>query len=129
MNEAEILALTGGIAGVIAAITTLLTKVYEMWKEHKGDNIESRITPVVEKALVPVNVKLDYMQVDVTRMRLLSLMRHEPKDAENILIVARAYFSGMHGNSEASKQFARWLKQENIKKPEWFTWEENDGKK
>ena len=129
MNEAEILALTGGIAGVIAALTTLLTKVYEMWKEHRGENIESKITPVVERALVPVNFKLDNMQVDVTRMRLLSLMRHEPKDAENILIIARSYFSQMKGNSEASKQFSRWLKQENIKKPEWFTWEDKNGKK
>lgn len=129
MNEAEILALTGGIAGVIAALTTLLTKVYEMWKEHRGENIESKITPVVEKALVPINFKLDNMQVDVTRMRLLSLMRHEPKDAENILIIARSYFSQMKGNSEASKQFSRWLKQENIKKPEWFTWEDKNGKK
>lgn len=129
MNEAEILALTGGIAGVIAALTTLLTKVYEMWKEHRGENIESKITPVVERALVPVNFKLDNMQVDVTRMRLLSLMRHEPKDAENILIIARSYFGQMKGNSEASKQFSRWLKQENIKKPEWFTWEDKNGKK
>ena len=125
MSEAEILALTGGIAGVIAAITTLLTKVYEIWKEHKGDNIESKITPVVEKALAPINAKLDYMQIDVTRMRLLTLIRHEPKDAENILAVARIYFRQMKGNSEASKQFNRWLKQENIKKPEWFEWRED----
>lgn len=129
MSENVIIAWIGGAAGIIAALTTLLTKLYDIWKERRGETLEAQIKPVVEKALVPINTKLDYMQTDVTRMRLLSLIRHEPKDAENILIVGKIYFSQMHGNSEASKQFARWLKQENIKTPEWFTWKEENGKK
>ena len=129
MSEGVIIAWIGGAAGIIAAITTLMAKVYEIWKDHKGETLEQQISPIVEKALVPINAKLDYMQTDVTRMRLLTLIRHEPKDAENILIVGKIYFSQMHGNSEASKQFARWLKEENIKTPEWFTWKEENGKK
>ena len=120
MSEGVIIAWIGGAAGIIAAVTTLISKVYEIWKDHKGETLEQQISPIVEKALVPVNAKLDYMQTDVTRMRLLTLIRHEPKDAENILIVGKIYFSQMHGNSEASKRFARWLKEQNIKAPDWF---------
>jgi hypothetical protein len=129
MSEGVIVAWIGGAAGIIAAVTTLIAKVYEIWKDHKGETLEQQISPIVEKALAPVNAKLDYMQTDVTRMRLLTLIRHEPKDAENILNVGKIYFSQMRGNSEASKQFARWLEKENIKTPEWFTWKRKNGKK
>lgn len=120
MSDEVIVAWIGGAAGIIAAVTAMVAKIYEIWKERRGETLEAKITPVVEKALVPVNAKLDYMQVDVTRMRLLSLIRHEPKDAENILLIAHTYFDQMKGNTEASKVFDRWLEQENIKKPDWF---------
>ena len=120
MSETIIIAIIGGAAGIISAIGTLGFKIYETVMARKEKTLEERLQPVVEKALEPTNEKIDYMQRDVTRMRLLDLIRYEPSDAENILAIAKIYFKGMHGNSEASIQFNRWLNEQNIKKPEWF---------
>ena len=120
MSEAIIVALIGGGAGILTALATIGLKVYEVVKANKEKSLEDRIKPVIEKAIAPTNKRIDNMQVDVTRMRLLNLIRDEPTDADNILLVGKLYFGGMHGNTEASKQFAKWLKKENIKKPTWF---------
>ena len=114
----------GGAAGIISAISTLGFKIYETVSAKKNKTLEERIQPVIEKALIPTNEKIDYMQRDVTRMRLLDLIRYEPTDAENILEIGKLYFDGMHGNTEASKQFSRWLTEQHIKAPEWFTFKE-----
>lgn len=133
MSDTVIVAIVGGIAGIVTTLITGIPKLFEMWKAHKGDTIEVRIKNAMDetfkKCSEMTNKKLDNIQRDVTRMRLLSLMRHEPEDAENILIVAKMYFKDMEGNSEASKCFAKWLKKENIKRPSWFLWEDSNGKK
>lgn len=120
MSEAIIVAIIGGGAGFITALFTIGLRIYEIHNANKEKTLEERIKPVIVDAIRPTNDKLDAMQIDVTRIRLLDLIRHEPTDAENILSVAKIYFSNMNGNSEASKQFDRWLELENIKKPEWF---------
>jgi hypothetical protein len=124
MSETIIIAIIGGAAGIISAIGTLGFKIYETIAARKEKSIEDRVRPVVEQALEPTNARLDYMQRDVSRMRLLDLIRYEPEDAENILEIGKLYFENMHGNSEASKQFDRWLKVQHIKRPEWFTYSE-----
>lgn len=128
MSDAVAIALIGGAAGMLTALTVFVSKIYDIYNEHKGNTLENRVAdvvkPIVDEAIAPVAEGQKMIQRDVTRMRLLSLIRHEPEDAENILMVGRIYFDGFHGNSEASKQFARWLKQEHIKKPSWFTMEE-----
>ena len=120
MSEAIIVALIGGGAGFVTALFTVGLKIYEIRKANKEKSFEERIKPVIDEAIAPTNKRIDNMQVDVTRMRLLNLIRDEPTDAENILLVGKLYFDGMRGNTEASKQFDKWLKKENIKKPEWF---------
>ena len=120
MSEAIIVAIIGGGAGFITALSTIALKLYDIHKANKEKSLEERIKPVIVEAIKPTNDKLDAMQTDVTRIRLLDLMRYEPTDAENILAVGKIYFKNMKGNSEASKQFARWLKEQHIKTPEWF---------
>lgn len=127
MSDAVIIAIIGGAAGIITALFTGAIKIYELIKASKEHSLEDRVKPIIVEALEPTNRRLDAMQLDVTRMRLMSLIRNEPSDAENILIIAKTYFENMGGNSEASKQFARWLKQENIKKPEWFNERSKNG--
>lgn len=128
MSDAVIIAMIGGICGIVTTLITGVPKLYEMWKNHKGDTIEARIEKAMQEAMKKcsaiTNEKLDGIQRDVTRIRLMYLMHHEPQDAENILTVAKIYFNGLHGNTEASKVFSRWLKEQNIKKPSWFTYEE-----
>lgn len=125
MSEAVTIALIGGGAGIITALVTGGIKIYELIQARKGETFETKVqnavAPIIGEAVKPIEDRLDYMQQDVTRMRLLSLVQYEPEDAENILKVGKIYFSGMHGNSEASKRFARWLKEQNIKAPDWFT--------
>lgn len=115
-----IVALIGASAGIISAVATIGFKVYDIYKAKKGLTLKQKLTPIIEEALEPLDHKVGEIQVDVTRMRLLNLIRHDPHDAENILKVANQYFDYMHGNSEASKLFSKWLVQENIKCPEWF---------
>lgn len=124
MSETIILAIIGGAAGIISAVGTLCFKIYEIISARKEKSMEDRIRPVIEDVIKPTNDRLDYMQKDVTRMRLLDLIRYEPDDAENILMVGKLYFENMHGNTEASKQFSRWLKEQHIKKPIWFNYSE-----
>ena len=120
MSDAVVVAAIGSTAGIIAAVSAVVFKVYEIMKSRKEKTLEDRVKPIIVEALEPTNRRLDAVQLDVTRMRLMSLIRNEPSDAENILIIAKVYFVDMGGNSEASKLFARWLIQENIKKPAWF---------
>lgn len=133
MSDAVIIAVIGGVSGIVTTLITGIPKLYEMWKNHKGDTVEARIETAMKDAMQKcssqTNEKLDSIQRDVTRIRLMYLMHHEPQDAENIIVIAKLYFDGFHGNSEASKTFARWLKEQNIKKPSWFKFEEEDGKK
>lgn len=121
-----IVALIGAAAGIISAVTTAVVKIVEWRKAKNGLTLRQRILPIVQEALRPTNAMIDSMQIDITRMRLLSLIRNEPTDAENILKVANVYFSNLHGNSEASKLFTVWLKEQNIKCPDWFTYYNNN---
>lgn len=120
MGETIIIALIGGGAGIISAIATVGFKIHEIMQARKGRTLEARMAPIIERGLKPTNDKIDALQLDVTRLRLLSLIRNEPKDAENILKIASLYFATLKGDSEASKQFTAWLRQEDIKCPEWF---------
>ena len=128
MSDAVIIAVIGGVCGIVTTLITGVPKLYDMWKSHKGDTVEARIEKAMQDAMKKcstiTNEKLDGLQKDVTRMRLMYLIYREPLDAENILSVAKLYFNGMCGNSEASKVFGRWLKEQNIKKPSWFKYEE-----
>lgn len=128
MSDEIVVAIIGGAAGIVGAFSVLIDKIYNIIKERRGNTLEKRVgtvvQPIISEAVKPIITKQDMLQRDVTRIRLLDLIRHEPHDAENILIVGKIYFGDFKGNSEASKQFARWLKTENIKRPEWFTWQE-----
>lgn len=128
MSDVVIVAVVGGVCGIITTLITGIPKLYEMYKNYKGDTVEARIEKAMQDAMKKcskmTNEKLDNIQRDVTRMRLMSLMQYEPLDAENILRVGKIYFDGMKGNSEASKRFNKWLKEQNIKKPSWFKYEE-----
>ena len=128
MSDAVIIAVIGGVSGIVTTLITGIPKLYEMWKNHKGDTVEARIEKAMQDAMKKcstiTNEKLDVLQRDVTRIRLMYLIYREPQDAENILTVGKLYFDGLQGNSEASKVFDRWLKEQNIKKPSWFKYEE-----
>lgn len=128
MSDAVIIAVIGGVCGIVTTLITGVPKLYDIWKSHKGDTVEARIEKAMSEAMKKcssiTNEKLDGLQRDVTRMRLMYLIYREPQDAENILSVAKLYFTGLCGNSEASKVFARWLKEQNIKRPSWFKYEE-----
>ena len=123
MSDTVIIALIGGTAGIITAVGTVLFRVYDIVQKKKQISFSEEVREVVREELKPAEERLDDIKRDVTRMRLLDLIRYESGDAENILTIGKLYFDGYHGNSEASKQFARWLKQEKIKKPEWFNLE------
>ena len=128
MSDAVIIAVIGGVCGIVTTLITGIPKLYEMWKNYKGDTVEARIEKAMSEAMKKcssiTNEKLDGLQRDVTRIRLMYLIYREPQDAENILSVAKLYFTGLCGNSEASKVFSRWLKEQNIRKPSWFKHEE-----
>lgn len=131
MSDVVIVAVVGGICGIITTFITGVPKIYEMWKVYKGDTVEARIEKAMQEAMKKcssiTNEKLDGIQRDVTRLRLMLLMYHEPDDVENILVIGKIYFNGLHGNTEASKVFNRWLKKQGIKKPDWFEYEEDNG--
>lgn len=133
MSEAIIIALIGGASGVISAIAVLANKIYDIYKDWKNGAVENRVGDVVQKIVDdkvdPIVERQMEMRSDIFRMRLLDLIRFEPEDADNILKIAKQYFDNMHCNSEATKQFARWLERENIKAPSWFKQENKNGKK
>lgn len=138
MSDAVVIAIIGGGCGIATTLITGIPKLYELWKEHKGDTLESRIERAMNEAMKQcsnaTNKKIDALrgdigsiQKDVTRLRLIYLIHNEPTDAENILSIGRLYFGDLRGNSEAKNIFERWLLEQGIKRPLWLK-EDDNGK-
>lgn len=139
MSDAVVIAIVGGGCGIITTLITGIPKLYELWREHRGDTIESRVGEIMSEAMEQcsntTNEKIDALrgdvcnlQKDVTRLRLIYLIHNEPTDAENILSIGKLYFGDLHGNSEAKNIFERWLVEQDIKQPLWLK-EDGNGKK
>jgi hypothetical protein len=54
------------------------------------------------------------MNVRLTRMELMGLIRNNPENTDAILQVAEYYFIQLHGNAYAHAMFEKWAKEHNV---------------
>ena len=76
-----------------------------MSKIYKGASELIGNTPLVE---------VTNIEKDTTRIQLLTLIKHDPDNAESILKVARHYFVDLSGDWYATAIFQNWCAERDI---------------
>lgn len=136
-TTAIIVALVGGLAGIITAIKG----IFEYIDKRKGNTIEAQ----VQKAIQPLIEKIDALEehnrrqdeqliqihLDTTRTQLYFKMEHDTHNHDTIFKIANRYFVELHGDWVATVDFLNWAKKEKIEipKPILDAIAKNDGKK
>lgn len=60
------------------------------------------------------------LEKDVLRTQMLLMIKEFPEEKTEILKLGQHYFEDLAGNWVLSSLFLRWLKDNNIEKPDWF---------
>jgi hypothetical protein len=71
--------------------------------------------------LADIEKKLDKTEKDSVRMQLLFLINQMPSEHNEIMTLAEYYFGNLKGNWYLSSLFNKWVTQENLETPTWFT--------
>jgi len=67
-----------------------------------------------------IKSKLKKLEKDSVRTQLLLLMAIYPEERQEILEAARYYFIKLEGDWYLTSLFAKWLKSQNLERPDWF---------
>lgn len=136
-TTAIIVALVGGMAGIITAIKG----VFEYIDKRKGNTVEVQ----VQKAIQPLIEKIDALEehnrrqdeqllqihLDTTRTQLYFKMEHDTHNHDTIFKIAHRYFVELSGDWVATVDFLDWANKEKIEvpKPILDAIAKNDGQK
>lgn len=128
METAIIIALIGGLGGIITAVTTAIFKILEWRKAQKGETweaaLDKKITPLLEshakmqKELEAMQNELKEVRLDTTRTQLYFKIEHDTHNYDTILKIASRYFVDLHGDWVATVDFLAWAEREKIKVPQ-----------
>lgn len=99
-----ILGVICGASGLFSFVQFLITR-----RDKKKD-----------KSFERLNKRLDEHELSDLRMQLLMLMKLFPDNANEIMLVAKRYFSDLHGDWYMSSLFNTWLSSQGILPPIWF---------
>lgn len=111
-----LIATIGGLSGLISAVSTIVFKVLEYRKAQKGETIEAKLKPLVDK-LDRQEEELHEIRLDTTRTQMIMLMEHQPHNYDTILKVAERYFCTLQGDWYCTSLFKDWAKREGIEIP------------
>ena len=81
--------------------------------------ISAIITAISNKNGIKSKVKK--IEKDSVRTQLLLMMSDYPEEKQEILTIAEYYFCKLKANWYMTTMFAKWLKKENLERPDWFT--------
>ena len=87
--------------------------------EKRFEEIEDRFKEV-EKLFNEIKSQLSKQEKDIVRDQLLTLMSDYPNRTDEIIEVAHHYFVDLNGNWYMTDIFAKWIDQEEIRRPSWF---------
>lgn len=111
-----LIATIGGLSGLISAISTIVFKVLEYRKAQRGDTIDAKLSPLINK-LDKQETELHEIRLDTTRTQMLMLMEHQPHNHDTIIKVAERYFCQLNGNWVAASEFMAWAQKEDVNIP------------
>lgn len=86
----------------------------------KKENIDAKLKPL-ESKLDKLLDEQKKSEKDALRTQLLVMMTVLPNNHEEIMTLAQRYFNELKGDWFYSSLFAKWLKENDIEKPLWFT--------
>lgn len=107
MNDI-LLAILGG--GNVILFIKFLIERYDRKKERAEDNYKDAFKK-----------KLQTLEKDGLRTQLLLLVLLKPTEQTEILRIAEHYFKDLEGNWYMTSIFNRWLENEGVAEPDWFT--------
>lgn len=119
MNIETVIALiatVGGLSGLISAITTTIFKVIDYKRSKKGETLEAKLQPLLEK-LDRQDKELHEIRLDTTRTQLIMLIEHQPHNYDTIIKIAERYFVSLGGNWWVASEFSAWARKEGITLP------------
>lgn len=111
-----LIAAIGGLSGLISAVSTIVFKVLEHRKMRKGETIEAKLRPLIEK-LDKQEENLHEIRLDTTRTQMIMLMEHQPHNHDTIIKIAERYFCVLGGDWYCTSLFKDWAKREGIEIP------------
>lgn len=113
------------VNGAITLITVLIGSglIQFFFNRHdtkEKESLNSKLNPIVEKLDKIINEQRK-TEKDQLRTQLLVMMSLMPNDQQEILTLAERYFDQLKGDWFYSSLFAKWLKDNDVEKPFWFS--------
>lgn len=99
-----------GSSGLFSFIIFLITR-----KDNKKQEFAD-----IMKRLDMIEKKQDSNELASTRSELLILMNHYKSERAEIMKVAERYFKDLNGDFYMTSLFNKWLRKNDIDKPDWF---------
>ena len=99
-----------GSNGLFALIQFLISR-----KDNKSGKAAEQ-----NSRMADMSSKLDKLERDSCRTQLLLMLSDYDSEHQEILKLAKHYFSDLHGDWYMTGIFNRWLVAHGIGKPEWF---------
>lgn len=93
-----------GSAGVFSLVQFLISRHDKKYNDL-GD---------IKKELHSIKSGQDGINMRVTRMELMNLMRDDPDNIDSVLQVAEYYFIELDGNAYAHAMFEKWAKEHGV---------------
>lgn len=76
--------------------------------------IANRLSADINSKLEPIADKVSAIEMDTTRIQLITLIREDPDNTESILKIARHYFVDLSGDWYATAIFQNWCAERDI---------------
>lgn len=70
--------------------------------------------------------RLDRLERDGLRTQMLFLILMRPEELQEILTIAEHYFKDLKGDWYMTSIFNKWVEEQGIAEPEWFTGGKNE---
>lgn len=106
----------GGLSGIFSTIVTAIFKIVDLRKEKKGQGIDAKLQPIINK-LEEQSKDLDQIRGDTVRLQLSNLIHREPENVDTILRVAQFYFCDLGKNWWMASEFKKWARVHDVEIP------------
>ena len=76
--------------------------------------VANDLSKKIDEKLEPINSKVTAIEMDTTRIQLLSLIRNDPDNVDSIMKLARHYFVDLSGDWYATAIFQEWCAEKGV---------------
>lgn len=97
------------LAGIITALTVICGAATSC-----AAFVAHKVSQDIDAKLQPIADKVSAIEMDTTRIQLITLIREDPDNTESILKIARHYFVDLSGDWYATALFNDWCAERDI---------------